>query len=298
MAAQSQIKEDTRMRFGMSGAFLPGNMDRFTEETAQRVRALGFSGIFARFLENGPDDTTEAQCRRVRSILEAHGLTLYQMKAYREPYIHFDEAIRAEAVRRLRAAIRQAAWLGAHMVEVGPGSFNPRGAWFPHPDNWNPRAQEQLIKSLREAAPAAEDAGVVLSLEGHQLVTLRSAEVMRDVVDAVDSPAVRCHFDPVNWITLETVYASGAAIDRWVDLLGRRIVSAHAKDVVVEDRLVVHLSERPAGQGLLDYRTFLRRMHGLDPNIPVIVEGATSEQLPAVKAFLDRTAAELGIEVT
>jgi sugar phosphate isomerase/epimerase len=198
----------------------------------------------------------------------------------------------------LRAAIRQAGWLGAGMLEVGPGSYNPRGAWFPHPDNWQPQAQAQFVKSLREAAPEAEDRGVRISLEGHLLVTLRSAEVMRDVLDAVGSLAVRCHFDPVNWVTLDTVFDTTAALNRWVDTLGSRIISAHAKDVVVEDRLVTHVSECPAGEGLLDYHTFLTRMHRLDPAIPVIVEHCTTEQLPGIRAFLGRVAQEAGIPVS
>src|SRR5438874_1140835 len=83
-----------------------------------------------------------------------------------------------------------------------------------------------------------EDHGVVLGMEGHVLVTLNSAELMRGVLDEVGSPAVRCDLDPVNWLTLATVFRNGAAIDQMVDLLGTRIFNAHAKDVRVEKRLV------------------------------------------------------------
>jgi hypothetical protein len=38
-------------------------------------------------------------------------------------------------------------------------------------------------------------------------------------------------------------------------------------------------------------------MEALNPEYPVIVEGATVAELPAVKAFLDSVAAELGIRV-
>ena len=54
------------MRFGMSGAFLPADMDEFTPETARRARDLGFSGVFTRFGRNDPFQTTRARCRRVR----------------------------------------------------------------------------------------------------------------------------------------------------------------------------------------------------------------------------------------
>lgn len=285
------------MRFGVSGDLLPANMDDLTPAVAGRVQELGFSGVFTRFRANDPFTTTAEQCRRCRQVLEAAGLRMYQASGYWQCLIHLEEAQRKQAVRTLQQALRVAGWLGARGIDTGPGSLNPRGPWFPHADNWSARARDQLIRSLRECASTAEDAGVYLSLEGHQLVTLDSAETTRQVLDAVDSPFVRSDFDPVNWLTLRTAYTSGPAIERMLDTLGQHVVSAHAKDLVVEDRLTLHLTERPTGQGWLDYPAFLTRMEALDPDYPVIVEGASQADLPAVKAFLDGVAASLGIVV-
>lgn len=285
------------MRFGMSGAFLPANMDDFTVETARRVRALGFSGIFTRFRANDPFQTSKAQCGRVRDILSGEGLRMYQTTGYWQCLIHPDETHRRQAVRTLSEALRVAGDLGSRGIDTGPGSLSPTGPWNPHPDNWSPKSREQLVRSLRECAKAAEDHNVFLSMEGHQLVTLEDAEVTKEVLDAVGSRFVRCDFDPVNWITLKTVFQTGPAVDQMVDTLGHRIVSAHAKDILIEDRLTLHLETVPSGRGLLDYRTFLRRVEALDPDYPVIVEAAGEKDLPQVSAFLRRTAGELGIQV-
>ncbi|MSS71154.1 MAG: sugar phosphate isomerase/epimerase [Candidatus Latescibacteria bacterium] len=285
------------MRFGMSGAFLPANMDDFTVEMAKRVRDLGFSGVFTRFRANDPFQTSKAQCQRLRDLLAGEGLRMYQTTGYWQCLIHPDEGQRWQAVHTLQEALRVAGDIGARGIDTGPGSMSPTGPWNPHPDNWNPGSREQLIKSLRECAKAAEDQDVFLSLEGHQLVTLEDADVMREVLDAVGSPYVRCDFDPVNWITLKTVFQTGPAIDQMVDALDHRIVSAHAKDIVIEDRLTLHLETVPAGRGLLDYRTFLRRLEALDPEYPVIVEAAGEKDLPEVSAFLRRTAEEGGIRI-
>src|SRR5258708_1115004 len=219
--------------------------------------------------------------------------------------IHLDEGIRRQGVAPLRQAIRVAGWLGSLSCHTGPGSMAQLvaegsdwgGAWDPHGDNWDPICREQLVKSLKEAASAAEDNGVVVGMEGHILVTLNSADVMRDVLDEVGSPAIRCDLDPVNWLTLDTVFRSGPAIDHMVDVLGDRIFNAHAKDVVVEKKLALHLDERPAGQGILDWATFMRRMEAVGPERYLVVEHAAVEELPIVKSFLDRKAAELGIRV-
>jgi sugar phosphate isomerase/epimerase len=134
-------------------------------------------------------------------------------------------------------------------------------------------------------------------MEGHILVTLSSAEVMRGVLDEVGSPSIRCDLDPVNWLTLDTVFRSGPAIDHMCDVLGTRILNAHAKDVIVEKKLALHIDERPAGQGILDWSRFMSRMEALSPERYLVVEHAAVEELAGVKAFLDRKAVELGIRV-
>ncbi|OUC06965.1 hypothetical protein RY27_17750, partial [Litorilinea aerophila] len=159
------------MRFGMSGCFLPDNMDELTPAMCQRVRELGFSGIFTRFRKNDPHTTPRHKAERVRALLADHGLRMYQATGYWQNLITPDENRRREAVRTLQAALRLAGWMGARGIDTGPGSMNPAGPWFPHPDNWTSSARRQLVKSLKECAPAAEDAGVYLSLESHQLVT-------------------------------------------------------------------------------------------------------------------------------
>lgn len=284
------------MRFGMSGAFLPARMDDFTEETAKRIVELGFSGCFTRFTDD-PFETPPAKAHRVRDLLAAHGLRMYQAIGYRPPLHHPDEAVRREAVKVLSAGVRLHKELGARGTHTGPGSLSPKGAWFPHPYNWTAQAKDQLIKSLREVAPVAEDCGVFVGMEGHVLVTLNSADTMAEVLRAVDSPRIRCDLDPVNWMTLETVYDTTTAINHMVDTLGSFVNGGHLKDVFVEDRLVTHISECPAGTGLLDFDTFLTRIETLNPEHPLVVEHCGSEDLPRISEFLHAKAAELVITV-
>lgn len=285
------------MRFGMSGCFLPDDMNDMTPQTCQRVRELGFSGIFTRFRKNNPHETTKAQARRVRDLLAGEGLRLFQVTGYWQNLITPDETKRREAVLTLQAALRLAGWLGARGIDTGPGSMNPDGPWFPHPDNWTATARRQLVKSLQACAQAAEDVGVYLSLEGHQLVTLESAEVTRDILDEVGSPWVRSDYDSANWITRETIYDTTTAINHHFDVLGDHIVSCHAKDIWIENRLALHLQDGCPGQGLMDFKTLFQRMEALSPDYPVIAEGNKTEELPAVSALFHNTARELGIRV-
>lgn len=285
------------MRFGMSGCFLPDDMDDLTPAMCKRVRELGFSGIFTRFRRNDPHTTPRRKAQRVRDLLADEGVQLFQATGYWQNMITPDETQRQEAVRTIQAALRLAGWMGARGIDTGPGSMNPDGPWFPHPDNWTATARRQLVKTLKACAPAAEDAGVYLSLESHQLVTLQTPEITREILDEVDSPWVRCDYDSANWITLDTVYDTAAALNHHFDLLGKHIVSAHAKDIWIENRLTLHLQDGCPGKGLMDFKTLFRRIEDLSTDYPVIAEGNRTEELPAVSRLFHETAAELGIQV-
>jgi len=285
------------MRFGMSGCFLPADMDDMTPEMCRRVRDLGFSGIFTRFRANDPHTTPKHKTKRFRDLLEGEGIKLYQATGYWQNMVTSDETARQESVRTIQAALRMASELGARGIDTGPGSMNPAGPWFPHPDNYTERAKQQLIKTLNECKQAAEDAGVFLSLECHQLVTLKTPEIAREVLDTVDSHWVRCDYDSANWITLEDVFDTGKALNHHFDVVGKHMVSCHAKDIWIENRLALHLSDGCPGKGLMDFKTLFTRMEALSPEFPVISEGNSTEELPAVSRLFHNTAKELGITV-
>jgi sugar phosphate isomerase/epimerase len=284
------------MRLGMSGAFLPNKIDGFTEETCRRIKELGFSGCFTRFTDD-PFETPHGKAHRVRDLMRDQGVAMYLVIGSRPPLPHPDEPVRKAAVKVLQAAVRQNAALGARGTHTGPGSLNPKGAWFPHPYNWTQQAKDQLIKSLREVAPVAEECEIYIGMEGHVLVTLNSAETMREVLAAVDSPRVKCDLDPVNWVTLETVYDTGPAIKEMARTLEGFMIGGHSKDVRIEDKLVTHITECPTGTGLLDYDAFLPLIESIDPEFPLLVEHCSTEDLPRISEYLHGKCADLGITI-
>jgi sugar phosphate isomerase/epimerase len=285
------------MRLGLNGAFLPDDMKDITPALCQRVRTLGFSGIFTRFKNNHPLETPRSEAERVRQVLADNGLRMYQSTGFWQNLVNPDDAQRGQAVKVLRGAIQLAGWMGCRGIDTGPGSMNPRGSWFPDPYNWTPQARAQLTKSLKECAPVAEASGVYLSMEGHQLVTLESAEVTAEILDAVDSPWVTCDYDSANWLTLKQAFDPTPAINHHFDVLGRRIVSCHAKDVWLEDKLSIHIQDGCPGKGYLDFRTVITRLEALSPEYPILPEGNATEDLPAVVALFRKLAAELGVKI-
>lgn len=189
------------MRFGIVGGFLPDHMADLTVEMCQRVRQLGFSGIFGRFKDDNPFEITKTDAYNVRDMLKGEGVNLFEATGYYPNLITPDNTLREREVRRLMNAIKVAGWLGARAVDCGSGSMSPDGPWFAHPDNWTKEAVDRLTDSLNQVIPVAEDMGVYLTIEGHQLVTLENATITAEVLDAVDSPYIRSIYDAANWIT-------------------------------------------------------------------------------------------------
>jgi sugar phosphate isomerase/epimerase len=285
------------MRFGMNGCFLPDDMRDLTPALLRRVREAGYSGIFTRFKANDPHTTPRATAEEVRQRMADEGVRMFQCTGYWQNLVTSDETVRANAVRTVQAALRLAGWLGSRAIDTGPGSHSATGVWFPHPANWTMESRRQLVRSLRECAAAAEDAGVLLCVEGHQLVTLENAQITAAVLDEVGSPWVRSDYDSANWVTRETLYDSTAAINHDFDVLGDHIASCHAKDIWIEDKLALHLQDGCAGQGLVDFHTLFRRMEALSPDNPIITEGNNTAELPAVSALFHHIAAEIGATV-
>ena len=121
------------MRFGISGCFLPDDMDALTPEMCQRVRALGFSGIFTRFRANDPHTTPQAKAQRVRDMLAGEGVRLFQATGYWQNMVTPDEAVRGETVRTVQAALRLAGWDGRTGHRHGTWLDESRWAVVPAP---------------------------------------------------------------------------------------------------------------------------------------------------------------------
>ena len=137
---------------------------------------------------------------------------------------------------------------------------------------------------------------MTLALEGHVVSSLDTPERLREVFEAVGSPALRHNVDPVNLIGgLPDAYDTTAFLGRLFAVLGPYIVAAHAKDLRVENRLVLHLEECVIGEGLLDQATFLDLFEATCPNGYVMIEHLPDGKVPAAKRALDAAAERAGL---
>jgi sugar phosphate isomerase/epimerase len=121
---------------------------------------------------------------------------------------------------------------------------------------------------------------------------------MKHVIDAVGSPNLGVNIDPINWLTIDNVFTTTEFINETFDLLGERIVGGDLKDVVVEDKLITHLSETFVGNGVADTATYLRRFAQLEPWKTLVIEHTPEPDIPTAKAFVERAARDCGLTWT
>ncbi len=284
------------MRLGVTG-MMPGNLGEVDERLARKIAEASFTGVGAH-LAGDPRDVSVETCYKARSILEQQGIRMIQFWGQYDCIISPDESIRQSGVKTAQEIIRLAANLGSEMVGIRPTSLNPRGAWWPHPENDSPATEERLVRSLREIASACETHGIPISLECHVTTTLNSAETVRRIIEATESDWIKVNMDPINFISdLHTAHHTTGMVNHLFDVLGSYVAAAHIKDVYVEDRHVVHISETIPGDGIFDFDTFFRRFEAQLPEGYGFIEHLPESQIPQANIFVRQKLDQLNIPI-
>jgi len=287
------------LNLGLAGGLIPRNPTALTPEVAGRIAALGVRAIVTHF-GTPPERIPGAVAERVRATLRDAGLRISQASGYDPNLVHPDTATRTSELGRMRGAIAAARALGAEMVITGCGSLHPSGFYGPSPLNHASETRRRLIDSLWRVAEWAAEAALPVALECHLLTTLDSPDSIAEVLEAVDSPWIVANFDPVNLIgDLPTLYNSGEAVRRMWKGVGARWSrrSIHLKDIAVRPEFVLHLSEVPPGEGLLDYAAVFAICRELDEGAALIVEHLDDGQVPAALRFVRSQAVTCGVTI-
>lgn len=283
---------------GIANADIPHHPGQFTEAMMLRWRRWGVRCISVGFSQ--PYDWEPAAARELRTKLADHGIAVVQMAGINANFVHLDESVRAEGRRRVEVAIDRAVAVGTAMILSGCGSNAlEAGFYAPHRDNFGPAAREVLVAELSALVPRLTDVGLQYAIECHQLSTMCTPEVIREVLDAVDSPAVVANFDPVNLLnTAAAVYDNAARMQDMIDVVGPRYASTgHVKDVQVGVDLACHISEAAPGEGLLDFGGLFAAVARLGQPTSLLVEHLGADQAAIAFQYVRKQAEAHGVEL-
>lgn len=146
-----------------------------------------------------------------------------------------------------------------------------------------PAFYEAVIETTQRIIDAVKPTHTCFSLEPMPWMPPESPEQYLQMIRDVDRGAFGVHLDFANMInSIHRYRRSSDFIRHCFEVLGPHIRSIHAKDLLIDDRILpVCIREVPPGQGSIDLRLALKLADALEGDVPVFVE-----HLPSHEAYL------------
>jgi len=208
----------------------------------------------------------------VRSHADALGLRIeIGMRSFERHASTFDASL-GTGEEQLATMLRAASVLGSPIVRCFLGMQADRMGDVPFD-----RHIAEATRTLRAAAPFAEDLGIAIAVENHGGVDLLARE-LRDLIEAVGSDFVRVCLDTGN-----PTYAAEDAVLA-AEVLAPYVVTTHLRDTRIwatDDGAIVQWA--PVGDGNVDLRRIIEivERHAPDSAIDLeIITGVAPKAIP------------------
>ncbi|MCC7261964.1 MAG: TIM barrel protein [Candidatus Latescibacteria bacterium] len=286
------------MRLGVVG-MMPADFRQITAQHLDAVRALKLSGAAFHAAGDQLAQIQSHECRKVRDVFGEAGMDLVQFGiGYGECLFDPDLQVRQGVLGKIERGIEVAAQLEAHYCLIRTGSLSPKGSYSPTLRNMESDCLPRLVETLRAVAHKAEEEGVTIVIETHNLTIMDSPETNVLVVETVGSERLQVVMDYVNHFqSLQQVYRSVERLHHIFDLMGPIAPVGHCKDLKLGEGLVLHLDEAVPGEGVLDLKVALQRWESFYPDGYLLLEHLPDSVYPAAAANTHRIAAEAGVRI-
>jgi sugar phosphate isomerase/epimerase len=178
--------------------------------------------------------------------------------------------------------------LGTRLISTETGTYATSGDWNNDPRNRTPEAWDDLRRVTDDLVRVAEQEDVVILYEPYIVNVGYTPDLAVRIVHEVGSPHLRLLMDPTNWFEPDMLGRVTETIERGFATERGLFLLAHAKDVTPP----APGSDKPglpaAGQGVLDYATYVRLLHEHDYTGPLIIEHLTEAQIPDTMRYVQR----------
>jgi sugar phosphate isomerase/epimerase len=278
------------------------------EETAKRIRAIGFNTVQ---LDAGFKDIdlatgkfTSAKCKTIRDTFRSYNLPISCISGYTN-LVHPEPVKRKANLEHLRDLIRYANELGSPYVISESGTFDPDSDWVHHPKNKTADGYEECRDEIHKLVELAREHGVTFLVETYVNNVIGSIEETLRLFADITDPHLGLLMDPTNYFEEHNIDNMDLVLNQIFNALSSKIKISHAKDVKRADSAhgvqmaEIDASEAHAlrgvgsidlpapGLGSLNYDLYLQRLSSQHPNIPIIIEHLEESDAPRAKQFLD-----------
>ena len=275
-------------------------------ETADKIRKLGFNTVQldVEFKDMDLEELDENKCKIIRDTFRAYNLPVCCVSGYTN-LVHPDPDERDRRLGRLKDIIRFARYLGSPYVVSETGTFNTESDWVHHPKNKTPEGYAECRDVIGELVEFAAAHDVKFLVETYVNNVIGSVDETLKLFGDINHPNLKLLMDPTNYFEEHNIGNMDNELNRIFDELEDEIIIAHAKDVkLMEADLGVQMADMDAdeahslrgvgkielpacGLGQLNYDLYLERLKVKHPNIPIIIEHLTEDDVPRAKKFLD-----------
>jgi sugar phosphate isomerase/epimerase len=253
-------------------------------EVAEAVARAGFGitqfNLSSIGLPTIPAPGTDLDLNAVHHAFAARAVRIWGVSATYNT-THPDLGRRRAETAEAEAWIARTPELGAEVITLCTGTRDPDDMWRAHPGNNASDAWRDLRAVLDQLLPAAERAGVRLGVEPEPGNVVADAARARRLLAELgnDARLLGIVLDPANLVTSATAGEQDRILRAAFAELGDAVVALHAKDVVPG-------GYASAGCGMLDYDLIFELYAKLSSGVPVIIQDATEDDVPRVRAFL------------
>jgi sugar phosphate isomerase/epimerase len=243
------------------------------ERWVTALKAAGFRAAYCP-VEN------DASLEMIQAYAEAAAradIVIAEVGAWSNP-LSPDEDERQKALLHNKRQLALADEIGARCCVNISGS---RGTVWdgPHPLNLTRETFDMIVALVREIIDEVRPKRAFYTLETMPWAYPDAPESYLELINAIDREQFGVHLDPVNMIcSPQRYFTSGVFLRECFNKLGPYIKSAHAKDILLSDRLTTHLGEVRPGLGFLDYRTFLSELQKLPADTTIMLEHLEKEE--------------------
>lgn len=223
-----------------------------------------------------PGSISPGLANAIGEQFDKHGVSISVLGCYVHLYERNEELRRAN-VNRFKELLRYAKFFGAPMVAAETGR-NEGG-------DYTDRDWSVMKATLEELVEEAEKWGVFVGLEAANGHLVGTAPELARMLAEVPSSNIGVVIDPGNLLTAENFARQDEVIMQAFELLGDRIIAAHAKDRILLEN--GGLATVTAGLGGMNYELYMKLLNQYKPQVHIIMEEAKEHQMAKSKAYID-----------
>lgn len=254
------------------------------------LSAVGFQTIPAGSALAGLD------LREIAGAFSGRGLVPWGLSATYN-MIHPDAAWRRRATHEAASFIRRVPPGVFAAITLCTGTRDAQNQWRAHPENRSEQAWRDFRAELDLLLEATSEGGPVLGIEPEPGNVVSDADAAMRLLGELGADAARVGMilDPANLVSEHARAEHTSVLADAFERLGEHAVCIHVKDTVPWE-------ETLSGHGVVDYHEVIRLVRGLDTvtrtsaPVPLIIQDATEEQVPAILEMLRRAIDEEGDE--